>query len=91
MAHTLAHDYTSSNRTRHIERRDTIVRERIADATQKLRLVPTADNWADLWTKVLDRRPFEKFRAIVMQIARVSIEHASLLLPTHRRGRDTRV
>ena len=54
--------------TRHITRRETIVREREADGTLAVTKVPTADNLADMFTKALARDPFMKLRKLVMNI-----------------------
>ena len=54
--------------TRHITRRECIVREREADGTIAVTKVPTADNLADLFTKSLARDPFTKLRALVLNV-----------------------
>ena len=65
---TLVHNFISSKLTRHITRRESIVREREADQTLVVTKVPTADNLADLFTKALDRDPFTKLRTLVLNI-----------------------
>ena len=65
---TLVHNFISSKLTRHITRRESIVREREADKTLVVTKVPTADNLADLFTKALDRDPFTKLRTLVLNI-----------------------
>ena len=65
-ANDLAHDYTKSSRSRHIQRRWFKVREFIHKLVVKVMQVPTLDNISDFFTKVLDRRTFEKFRDIIM-------------------------
>ena len=65
-ANDLAHDYTKSSRSRHIQRRWFKIREFIHKLTVKVKQVPTIDNISDFFTKVLDRRTFEKFRDIIM-------------------------
>ena len=55
---TLVHNFIASKMTRHITRRETIVREREADGTLAVTKVPTADNLADMFTKALARDPF---------------------------------
>ena len=79
-AKDLAHDYTTSSRSRHIERRWFKVRELVHKAVVKVISVPTADNIADFFTKVLDRRTFERFRAQVMGLpAKRSVSFIGLL------------
>ena len=68
---TISHDFTSSNKTRHITRRQLIVREYVQAGRIRLGKVASVDNLADLFTKVLDRVPFERLRKMVMQILRV--------------------
>ena len=50
--------------TRHITRRELIVREREIEGHLRLEKVGTDDNLADMFTKVLDRVPFDKFRRL---------------------------
>ena len=54
---TLVHNLISSKQTRHITRRELIVREREVDGTLVVTKVHTDDNLADMFTKVLDRIP----------------------------------
>ena len=65
---TLVHNFISSKMTRHITRRECIVRERESDGTLAVTKVPTADNLADLFTKSLARDPFTKLRALVLNV-----------------------
>ena len=65
-ANDLAHDYTKSSRSRHIQRRWFKIREFIHKLIIKVKQVPTVDNISDFFTKVLDRRTFDKFRNIIM-------------------------
>ena len=58
----LAHDYVSNNKTKHIERRHLRIRELVEDGTIAPEYVPTEDNVADILTKPLGRRRFEKLR-----------------------------
>ena len=62
------HNFISSKLTRHITRRESIVREREADQTLVVTKIPTADNLADMFTKALDRDPFTKLRTLVLDI-----------------------
>ena len=68
---TLVQNLLSSNKVRHITRRELIVREREASGDIKVVKVYTLDNIADIFTKVLDRDPFTKLRKGVMQLLRV--------------------
>ena len=57
--------------TKHITRRELIVRERDErEAASVLRVtkISTLDNLADMFTKVLDRIPFTKFKRLVLNI-----------------------
>ena len=93
VAEALAQDYTSNAKTRHIERRNLVIRERVAAIAQKLRHVASKDNIADMFTKVLDRVPFESLYKRAMQVLRAGYDVATLLTPNSRRhslGRDTR-
>ena len=65
---TITHDFVSSKQTRHIARRELIVREREVEGHIRLDKVPSEDNLADMFTKALDRLPFEKLRKGVMNI-----------------------
>ena len=65
---TLVHNFIASKLTRHITRRECIVREREADKTLAVNKVPTADNLADMFTKALGRDPFTKLRQLVINI-----------------------
>ena len=65
---TLAHNFISSKQTRHIARRDLIVRERDTEGVLRIEKVATDDNLADLFTKALDRVPFEKLRKLVVNL-----------------------
>ena len=58
----------SSKQTRHIARRELIVREREIEGHLRLEKVATEDNLADIFTKALDRIPFEKLRKGVMNL-----------------------
>ena len=65
---TIASNFVSSKQTRHIARRELIVREREIEGHLKLEKVPTEDNIADMLTKVLDRVPFEKLRKLLLNV-----------------------
>ena len=72
-AKDLSHDRSTSSRSRHIDRRWFFVRELQHNSVVEVIAVPTADNISDLMTKVLNRRDFEKFTSIVMNLPTSSI------------------
>ena len=82
---TIASNFVSSKQTRHINRRELIVRERDLEGHLKIDKVPTEDNLADMLTKVLDRVPFEKLRRGVMNLLASGVWFLS------PRGKRTRV
>ena len=65
---TITSNFISSKQTRHIARRELIVREREVEEHLRLEKVGTEDNLADMMTKALDRAPFEKLRKLTMNI-----------------------
>ena len=62
----IAKDYRVNDRTKHIERRHLKIRELVEELVVKAEYVPTADNVADILTKALGRRQFEKLRMIML-------------------------
>ena len=76
---TLTHNLVSSKATRHIARRDMIVREKEYNGIVKVTKIGTKDNLADLFTKVLDRVPFESLRRGVMNLVRTGVVYLSSL------------
>ena len=83
---TIAHNFVSSKQTRHIARRELIVREREIEGHLRLDKVGTDDNLADMFTKALDRVPFEKLRKLMMNILSSGV---SFLAPRGKRPRAT--
>ena len=73
----------SSKLTRHITRREIIVREREDDDTLAVEKVDTDDNLSDMFTKVLDRTPYTKLRKLVMNLL---VRSATAAVPRARRG-----
>jgi hypothetical protein len=59
----LCHKYTSAQHTRHIDRKLFKLREMRGAGIVKVQYIPTDENTADLFTKVLKRQPFEKSTA----------------------------
>ena len=64
----LAHDYVSNSKTKHIERRHLRIRELVQSSAITPEYVPTEDNPADILTKPLGRRLFEKHRRKLMNM-----------------------
>ena len=70
--YNLSRDFASSSKSRHIERRHFIVRAYQHSRHVETRKIPTANNWADLFTKLHTRIPFEKFTRAIMNLVRLS-------------------
>ena len=76
-AYDLCHRFTSAQNSRHIDRRLFKMRELRGLGVVSVRWVPTDDNFADIFTKVLSRQPFEKHRrSIFNSDAGVVVEDA---------------
>ena len=82
---TLVQNLIVSKLTRHITRRELIVREREHEGTLLCTKIHTGDNLADLMTKVLDRTPFTHLMRLVMNVLACG---ATWVVP--RKRRDTR-
>ena len=67
----LCHRFTSAQHSRHIDRKMYKMREMRGAALVTVKYVPTDDNTADLFTKILSRQPFEKHRRTVLNLAAV--------------------
>ena len=65
---TLAHNLISSKLTRHITRRELVVRERDNTGVLTVTKCHTSDNLADLLTKALASEPFTKLARLVLNI-----------------------
>jgi hypothetical protein len=65
----LAHDYVSNSKTKHIERRHLKIRELVEAGQVRPEFVPTEMNVADILTKPLGRRRFEKLRRLLLNHA----------------------
>ena len=83
----VSRNYSATKNLRHLGRRDFRIREYAFAGLLQLKLVSTHDNIADLFTKALNRTPFERFRALVCNITRNS-DRAILL--ARRVARDMR-
>ena len=79
----LVQNLISSKLTRHITRRELIVREREVEGEIIVTKVHTDDNLADMFTKVLDRT-YSKLRGLVLNTV---VRAASAILPRSRRMR----
>ena len=62
----LSRDYISNGKTKHIERRHLKIRELVEAAIINSECVPTEENVADIFTKPLGRRRFEKLRKALL-------------------------
>ena len=71
--YSLSRDFSSSSKSRHIERRHFVVREYQHDGSIDTRRVASADNWSDLFTKLHTRAPFEKMIKHIMNLARIGV------------------
>ena len=80
---TLVYNLISSKLTRHITRREMIVREREDDDTLAVEKVHTDDNLSDMFTKVLDRTQYTKLRKLVMNLL---VRSATASVPRAKRG-----
>ena len=58
--------YERAAHTRHIDRKLFKLREMRGAGIVKVQYIPTDENTADLFTKVLKRQPFEKHRKVVL-------------------------
>ena len=67
-AYDLCHRYTSAQHSRHIDRKLFKLREMRGAGMVTVKYLPTDDNTADLFTKVLGRQPFERHRKYVLNL-----------------------
>ena len=67
-AYNLCHRFGAAQHSRHIDRKLYKMRELRGAGIVTVKYVPTDDNTADLFTKVLTRQPFEKHRRRVMNL-----------------------
>ena len=68
-AYDLCHRFTSAQHSRHIDRKLYKMRELRSAGRVTVKYVPTDDNTADIFTKVLSRQPFEKHRRALLNLA----------------------
>ena len=81
---TLVHNLISSKLTRHISRRELIVREREVSEDVQVVKVASEDNVADMLTKALDRVPYVKLHKLLMNIV---VRVGTAVMPRARRSR----
>ena len=65
-AHDLCHRFSSAQNSRHVDRKMFKMRELRGAGVVQVNYVPTAENPADLFTKILGRQVFEKHRGTVL-------------------------
>ena len=76
-AFDLCHRFTSSQHSRHVDRKLFKMRELRGAGIVALRHIPGETNPADLFTKILTRQPFEKHRKVVLNVlGDTGVEHA---------------
>ena len=80
---TLVQNLVSSKQTRHITRRELIVRERDVEGVHVVTKIGTKNNLADLFTKGLDRETFTRLAKRVMNMI---IHGITRILPRARRA-----
>ena len=68
-AHDLCHRYSAAQHSKHIDRKMYKMREMRGAKIVTVKYIPTGDNTADMWTKVLSRQPFEKHRRAAFNLA----------------------
>jgi len=68
-AYDLCHRFNSAQNSRHIDRKLFKMRELRGLGVMTVAHVPTAENPADLFTKVLNKQPFEKHRKFVHNLS----------------------
>ena len=68
-AYDLCHRFSSAQHSRHIDRKMFKMRELRGAGKVQVKWIPTDDNPADLFTKILSRQPFERHRKFVLNLA----------------------
>ena len=64
----ISHDYIANDKTKHIERRHFKIRELVHDATLRVKYIASRLNIADIFTKPLERKPFQELRAKLLNL-----------------------
>jgi len=76
-AYDLCHRFTTSQHSRHVDRKMFKMRELRGAGRVTLKHIPGETNPADLFTKILTKQPFEKHRKFVLNLAGdAGMEHA---------------
>ena len=65
-ARALSYNPEFHDKSKHVERRHFFVRDMVEKFEVNVPFVRTADNWADFFTKTLDKKPFFALRKMVM-------------------------
>ena len=65
----LAKDFNSCKRAKHINRRVNFLNDYVDQKEMEILSISTHDNTADIFTKILDRQPFEKHRRTLLNQA----------------------
>ena len=78
-AYDLCHRFTSAQNSRHVDRKLFKMREMRGAGLVTVRYVPTDENTADIFTKVLKRQPFEKHRRTVLNLMATGFENAHIM------------
>ena len=68
-AHDLCHRYSAAQHSKHIDRKMYKMREMRGAKIVTVKYIPTNENTADMWTKVLARQLFEKHRRVAFNLA----------------------
>ena len=68
-AHDLCHRVTAGPSSRHVERKVNKMRELQREGKVSVTLIPTDENTADIFTKVLDNATFARHRATLYNVA----------------------
>ena len=91
-AYDLCHRFTSAQNSRHVDRKLFKMRELRGAGEVVVNYVPTDDNPADLFIKILSRQPFEKHRKTVLNLpGDTGVEYAQRVRMTARRATSTGV
>ena len=86
-AYDLCHRFTSAANSRHIDRKLFKMRELRGAGAVDVKHIPTDDNEADLYTKILKRQPFERHRKKVLNLpGDTGVEHARKATMNARRS-----
>ena len=68
-AHDLCHRFTSAQNSRHVDRKLSKMREMRGAGVVTVTHVPTENNPADIFTKILSRQLFERHRRSILNLS----------------------